>query len=149
MYRHILVPTDGSPLSLKAAKAAAGIAKDLGARITAVFVVEPFEPYWTAEIRALAPDPIGAREYEKISKKRGDAALKKVVAIAQKAGVACATLIENDPAPWKVIVRTAKAKKCDLIAMSSNGRRGLEALLLGSQTSKVLTHAKVPVLVCR
>lgn len=149
MYRHILVPTDGSTLSLKAAKAAAGLAAGLGARITAVFVVEPFEPHWAGEIRALAPDPISAKEYEKLGRQRGEAALEKVAAYAGKSGIACARLLLSDAQPWKAIVKAAQSKKCDLIVMSSHGRRGLEGLLLGSQTSKVLTHSKVPVLVCR
>ena len=149
MYRNILVPTDGSTLSLKAARTAAGLAQALGAKITAVFVIEPFEPHWAGEIRALAPDPLSAKEYEKLTRQRGDASLEKVAAEAGKKGIACAKVIASDNQPWKAIIKAAQAKKCDLIVMSSHGRRGLEGILLGSQTTKVLTHSKVPVLVCR
>ena len=149
MYRHILVPTDGSPLSLKAAKAAAGLARSLGAKITAIYVVEPFEPHWVGEIRSRAPDPLSAKEMDKLARERGDAALTKLAALAGKSGIPCAKLVVSDANPWTAIVKAAQAKKCDLIVMSSHGRRGLERILLGSQTTKVLTHSKVPVLVCR
>jgi nucleotide-binding universal stress UspA family protein len=149
MYRHILVPTDGSPLSLKAAKAAAGLARGLGAKITAIYVVEPFEPHWVGEIRSKAPDPLSAREMDKLARERAEAALEKVAALAGKSGIPCARLVVSDANPWKAIVKTAQAKKCDLIAMSSHGRRGLESILLGSQTTKVLAQTKLPVLVCR
>lgn len=149
MYRHILVPTDGSTLSLKAAKAAATLAASLGAKITAVYVVEPFEPHWAGEIRSKAPDPLSAKEMDKLSRQRGEAALEKVMALAAKAGVPCAKLVVADANPWKAIVKAAQARKCDLVVMSSHGRRGIEGLLLGSQTTKVLAHTKLPVLVCR
>ena len=149
MYRHILVPTDGSPLSLKAAKAAASLAGSLGSKITAIYVVEPFEPHWVGEIRSRAPAPLSASQMDKLARERGNAALEKVAALAGKSGVPCARLVAVDPNPWKAIVKAAQAKKCDLIVMSSHGRRGLESILLGSQTTKVLAQTKLPVLVCR
>lgn len=149
MYSHLLVPTDGSTLSLKAVKAAVGLAGGLGAKITALYVIEPFEPHWAGEIRALAPDPLSAKEYEAIARKRADEALAKVQAAAEKAGVACAKHVVVDEHPWKAIMKAAQAKKCDIIVMGSHGRHGLEGILLGSQTLKVLTHSKTPVLVCR
>lgn len=149
MYRNILVPTDGSPLSLKAAKAAAGIAQGLGARLTAVFVVEPFEPQWAASIGAFMPDAVGTKGFEKQMRERAEAALEKVAAVAAKKGVDCAKVTLKGRDPWKAILAAAKSRKCDLIVMSSHGRRGLESVLLGSQTQKVLAHSKLPVLVCR
>jgi nucleotide-binding universal stress UspA family protein len=149
MYRHILVPTDGSTLSLKAAKAAMTLAGGVGAKITAIYVVEPFEPHWVGEIRSKAPDPLSGKEMDRLARQRGDAALEKVEALAAEAGVRCATVVVSDANPWKAIVKAAQARKCDLIVMSSHGRRGIEGLLLGSQTAKVLAHTKLPVLVCR
>jgi len=149
MYRHILVPTDGSELSLKAAKVATGLAASLGARITALYVIEPLEPHWAGKIRAKGAQPFGALDYASFERERAGEALDRVAAVAAKAGVKCAKAIASDAQPWSAIVAAARSKKCDLIAMSSHGRRGLEGLLIGSQTAKVLTHAKVPVLVCR
>ena len=149
MYRNLLVPTDGSPLSLKAAKAAAGLAQGLGARITAVFVMEPFEPQWAAGISAFAPDAINVKAFDKRMRETGERALEKVAIEAGKKGIACGKVLVADRDPWKSILKAAKAKKCDLVVMSSNGRRGLEGLLLGSQTQKVLAHSRLPVLVIR
>ena len=149
MYRHILVPTDGSKLSLKAARAAAALAATVGAKITGLYVIEPFEPQWTGALRALAPTPVSPREYQSYARKRAAAALETAGAHAAAAGVKFASLVVEHRNPWQAIGKAAQSKKCDLIAMSSHGRRGLEGLLLGSQTSKVLTHSKVPVLVYR
>jgi len=146
MYRHILVPTDGSALSLKAARTAAKLAAKLKARITAIYVIEPFMPPMTSD-NIMFQAAYSAREYEKTMQKIADKALAKVVAAA--GGVSCATLAKIHFRPWEAIVEAAKARKCDLIVMASHGRRGLASVLLGSETQKVLTHSKTPVLVCR
>lgn len=148
MYRHVLLPTDGSPLSTKAAKAAIALARATGARITALHVIAPYTPpsgdgmmYY---VEAYSPE-----EYRKAAARQAERALQKVKAAAQAADVPCATLARTDPRPWAAIIAAARAKKCDVIVMASHGRRGLAGVLLGSETTKVLTHSKIPVLVCR
>jgi nucleotide-binding universal stress UspA family protein len=146
MYKHILVPTDGSALSLKAARTAARLAAKLEARITALYVIEPFMPPVSSEA-LMFQAAYSVRDYEKGMQKVADKALARVVAAAGR--VSCATLAKTGAHPWEAIVETAKARKCDLIVMASHGRRGLVGVLLGSETQKVLTHSKTPVLVCR
>ena len=148
MYKHILVPTDGTKLSIAAAKAAAKLANEVGAKITAVYVIEPYSP--PAESEAIAFfAAYGAKEYDQATKKSAARAISKVKAAASAARVKADGFAVTAPSPWRGIVETAKSKKCDLIVMASHGRRGLEALLLGSETQKVLTHSKTPVLVTR
>jgi nucleotide-binding universal stress UspA family protein len=148
MYKHILVPTDGSKLSLAAAKSAAKLAKDLGARVTSLYVMAPYVPAIDSEAVAFYP-AFSAKEYEKATRKSADAALAKVKAAICASHVPFEGVATIGSNPWSSIIDAAKANKCDLIVMASHGRRGLEALLLGSETQKVLTHSKVPVLVCR
>ena len=149
MYKHILVPTDGSPLSMKAVKAAASLARTTKARITALYVIPPFIPPYAGEA-AIAMNRDDIREtYVKSMKAEAQHALAQVQAAATREKVECEPLEVVDQRPWDGIVRTAKARKCDLIVMASHGRRGIEGLLLGSETVKVLTHSKTPVLVCR
>ena len=149
MYRHILVPTDGSPLSLKAARTAARLARTQNARITAVYSVAPFTPPATAEAYLVNPDIISADAYQAQMKRQADAALAKVEAEVRKAGVPCDSECVTAAAPWEGIVKAARAGRCDLIVMATHARTGLPKLLLGSETVNVLTHTKTPVLVCR
>ena len=146
-YKHILVPTDGSPLSLKAAKQAASLAKDLDARVTAVYVMRPWMPPTAEESAVVASFAYTEAAYRKRSEAQADKALAKV---AKAAGtkVKCEKLRVNALQPWEGIVNTAKAAKCDLIVMASHGRSGIAAVVLGSVTTKVLTPTKIPVLVC-
>ena len=148
MYKHILVPTDGSKLSNAAAKSAAKLASDIGARITAVYVMRPFEPPGHPEAVAFYAT-YGAKEFEAAARKNAQQAIAKVKSAAAAAKVQAEGVAITANSPWRAIVDTAKSRKCDLIVMASHGRRGLEALLLGSETQKVLTHSKTPVLVCR
>jgi len=150
VYRHILVPTDGTALSLKAAKVAARLAHRLTARITALHVIAPYAPA-TANgsgmiFYAEAYSPL---QYEKAQNKAAAVALAPVRAAARALRVPCAVVQRVGGSPWSVIIKTARAGKCDLIVMASHGRRGFEGFLLGSETMKVLTHSKTPVLVCR
>jgi len=149
MYRHILVPTDGSALSLKAAKEAAQLAKSHKARVTAFYAIPPYATPPYGESLIVAPELFSEGEYRKQTEKHAKAALAKVEAEVRKEGITCDAEFVTSDAPWKGIIDAAKAKKCDLIVMASHGRRGLEGLLLGSETLKVLTHSKTPVLVCR
>ena len=149
MYKHILVPTDGSPLSLKAAKQAAALAKTLKARITALYVTAPFSPPVSSE--GMLPrymDDLHAA-YRKSALAAASKALGKIETTAAASRVACEKVHVIDDQPWDGIITAAKRRKCDLIVMASHGRKGLAGLLLGSQTVKVLTHSKTPVLVCR
>ncbi|MEO5677740.1 MAG: universal stress protein [Usitatibacter sp.] len=148
MYKHILVPTDGSPLSMKAAKAAARLARVLKARITSLYVIPPFSPPSHAEAVAFYA-LYSAKEYEEGMRRHAAKALAKVKAVADAARVKSAGISVIQGNPWEAIIKAARSKKCDLIVMASHGRRGLAGLLLGSETQKVLTHSKVPVLVCR
>ncbi|TAK52769.1 MAG: universal stress protein [Gammaproteobacteria bacterium] len=148
MYTNLLIPTDGSRLSAKAVKSGIELAKSLGARVTGVFVTEPYRPPVYGEAAVYLPE-LTPQRYLQAVVAEAKQALAGIERQAKKAGVDCATVIVNGDQAWRGIIRTAKSKKCDLVVMASHGRSGLTGLLLGSQTSKVLTHSKVPVLVCR
>ena len=145
MYKHILVPTDGSALSRKAVRTAAALAKTLKAQVTAIHVMEPWDPPSGVEAAAFQM-PRLMREYERNMR----ASAKKVLTkVATDVKAPCETVAVFGSHPWEAIVKTAASRKCDVIVMASHGRRGLAGLLLGSETTKVLTHSKIPVLVCR
>ena len=146
MYKHILVPTDGSELSLKAAKAAARLAKTLEAKMTAVYVIPDYMPQFASEDVVLYNEDLSPELYRKATEKSAREALTKV---EKAAGVKIQKIFVNNDQPWRGIIDTAKAKKCDLIVMASHGRKGISALVIGSETNKVLTHSRTPVLVCR
>jgi nucleotide-binding universal stress UspA family protein len=146
MYKHILVPTDGSELSMKAARAAAKLAAKLKARVTSLYVIRPYKLPADGE-SYMFTSAYPAERYVKDMKAMADTALAKVAKAAGK--VRCDTDTVFAEHPWEAIIKTARARGCDLIVMASHGRRGFEALLLGSETQKVLTHSKTPVLVCR
>jgi nucleotide-binding universal stress UspA family protein len=148
MFRHILYPTDGTELSKKALAVALGIAKPLGARITAIHVMPPYTPPM-ADLSYTYPNPISPEEYEKAAKKTWAAARHELEAAAAREGVAFDAVSGFSSDPWDAIVDAAAAHRCDLIVMASHGRRGLAAALIGSETQKVLTHSPVPVLVCK
>jgi nucleotide-binding universal stress UspA family protein len=145
MFQHILVPTDGSPLSAKAVRNAVSLAKTLKARVTVMTVIEPY--------RVFAQDPAQLAETEAAYKKRTQADAARLLAeaddLAQKTGVTYATLQVEHEQVHQAITETASKRGCDLIAMASHGRRGIAALVLGSVTTKVLTHSSLPVLVYR
>jgi nucleotide-binding universal stress UspA family protein len=148
MYDHILVPTDGSKLSQKAVATAAGLAKASGARLTGVYVIPPYTPPVYGEGVAYVPE-MSPKAYKELTEREAKRALAAVEVEADAAGVSAKVLAITHAHAWEGIIRTAKAKKCDLIVMASHGRKGLAGLLLGSETTKVLTHSKIPVLVCR
>jgi nucleotide-binding universal stress UspA family protein len=148
MYKHILVATDGSKLSAKAVKTAVRLAKTLGAKLTAAYVISPYVPPMYSEAVAYAP-PITLQKYRQLAGREAKKALAGAEIEAQTAGISCSTVSTTNEQPWLGIVRTAQSRKCDVIVMASHGRRGLSGLLLGSETNKVLTHSKIPVLVCR
>lgn len=142
MYTRILVATDGSPLSRRAVRAAAGLARGTGARLTVLHVVSP---YLRSTGIALAKLPGYGRAVDQAA--RGILAAARAEARASDVNAEAVSVVGGDP--WKAILRAAQARRCNLIVMASHGRRGLSGLILGSETAKVLAHAKVPVLVCR
>jgi nucleotide-binding universal stress UspA family protein len=127
MYRHILIPTDGSELSQRGVAHGLALAKSVGAKVTAIYVVEP--------LLAVTGDFASV--------------LDRAENAAREAGVFCETMQKENVRPDQAIVAAAEDKGCDLIVMSWHGRSGLSTLLIGSVTNKVLTYAKTPVLVCR
>ena len=148
MYRHILIPTDGSPLSLKAAKSGARLARELKAKVTAVYVIRPYSPPTGAD-GIMFSDLYTEKQYLEGMRKHAGEALAKVKKAASAEEVGCEAISIVERTPWEGIINAAKQKKCDAIVMASHGRRGLAGVLLGSETTKVLTHSKTPVLVCR
>jgi nucleotide-binding universal stress UspA family protein len=148
VYKHILVPTDGSRLSASAVKTATRLASSLSARVTAFHVMAPYIGPTYGEGAGPIPS-LAAEDHRKRVRKLAKAALKKACEEAQASRVACATSSVTSDRPWLAIVDAARNRKCDLIVMASHGRRGLSGLIFGSETHKVVTHTKTPVLVCR
>lgn len=145
MFKKILVPTDGSPLSDMAVEKAVALAKAVGAGVVFLTCVEPFR-LWTDNTDQLA---YTRDEYERFAHASAAHFLDKAAAVAASAGVACKKLVSDGNEPHRAIIDAAAAQGCDLIAMASHGRRGMAALVLGSETQKVLTHSTMPVLVYR
>lgn len=144
MIRHILIPTDGSEITAKAVQAAIDLARPLGATLTTISVKEPF-PY--SAISEMQPVP--PQEFFDAQERIAAARVKDVVKAAEAAGLSCAAFTVEAAHPWEAVVEQAKIHHCDLIVMASHGRRGMSALLLGSETQKVLTHCNIPVLVIK
>ena len=145
MYKSILIPTDGSELSRTAIETGVALAKALGARVVGIAVVLPSGDFAVGEF-GLVSDPA---EFTKANALSADRNLAVISEVAKNAHVAAETLQIGHDSPWKAIVETAASKGCDLIVMASHGRKGLDALVIGSETNKVLTHSKIPVLVTR
>ncbi|MET3792383.1 universal stress protein [Aquamicrobium terrae] len=148
MYRHILIATDGSELAARGVEHGLALAGPLKAKVTVLSVSEPLRPTATrAAMMGGVDDPV-ARYDQQID----DDMKKRFQSIEQRAtehGIVVDLVHEIDDFPAEAIVRTARLKDCDLIVMSSHGRRGAARLLLGSQTAEVLAHTKLPVLVVR
>jgi len=149
MYQNMLIPTDGSELSEKAIEQGVSLAKALGAKITVVTVRHPFfalrgQPqmvlYMPDELKGYVRDYVAADATKRLA---------AAEAIAKRGGVPCETVeVEHDQV-YEGILETATDRGCDLIVMASHGHSGISAVLLGSETLKVLTHSTLPVLVCR
>ena len=144
MFKRILVPTDGSDITGKAVDTAIALAKSVGAQLYAISVKEPFPYSAISEMQPTPPQEFFDAQ-ERIAAKR----LALVTEAAKTAGVGCQAHSVEALHPWEAIIDHAKRMECDLVVMASHGRRGVTALLLGSETQKVLTHSTVPVLVVR
>ena len=147
MFKHILIPTDGSKVAAKAVKAGIALAREHGARVTGYHSVEPVPVHLYGE--GYIADRRTVAEFER---RRRDAAKKHVAALARqalKAGVRFDPLVEVSVTPYDGIVQAASKRKCDLILMASHGYRGFDRLMLGSVADKVIQRSKVPVLVYR
>lgn len=147
MFTHILVPTDGSDLSQATVVRAVKFAKETGARLT-FFYAEPVVPGVYAGLGVISDPQAQRTAQERLDSATHDI-LRSAEQVAQAAGVACECLARRGERPYALIIEAAQTQACDLIFMASHGRRGLDALLLGSETQKVLTHSKIPVLVYR
>lgn len=147
MHKRILVPTDGSRLSRRAVEYAARLAKSCGAKLTflnvqsTVPMAYPME--WPAGYQ------LSRRHLVEAARLAAERVLEEAIKIAEEADVGSDTVAVFDKPPFEAIIATAKSKRCDLIVMAAHGRRGLKGLLLGSETQKVLTHCKTPLLVHR
>lgn len=147
MFKHLLVPTDGSPLSQQAMAQAIAFAGETGARITFFCASRPFPPIYFGSGAIM--DAQAPQQFQRSATGVAQDILAAAEAQARAAGVICASLMLVSDAPYEAIIEAARQKGCDLIFMASHGRRGVDALLLGSETQKVLTHSNIPVLVYR
>ncbi|HZX31206.1 MAG TPA: universal stress protein [Rhodocyclaceae bacterium] len=147
MFKHILIPTDGSELSLDTARRAVAFAKEAGAKVT-VFFAKPEYPIAYFGEGALI-DPTTPEKFAELADQQAGEYLGTVQKMCEEAGVECGTVSTTSDVPYEAIIEVAEKAGCDLIFMASHGRRGISGLLLGSETNKVLTHSKIPVLVYR
>jgi nucleotide-binding universal stress UspA family protein len=147
VFKHLLIPTDGSELAASAVAGGIELARALGARVTAYHALEEPEVQGVGDEAFIATRAI--QDFEARLRERGEAYLAPVKAAAQAAGVPCETLITNPQTPAEGIVAAAREAGCDAICIASHGRGDIAALLLGSVTHDVLAHAKVPVVVFR
>jgi nucleotide-binding universal stress UspA family protein len=145
MFKTILVPTDGSDLSEKAAHGAVDLAKLTGGRIIAISVAEPY-PFTPLMEGAFTAD---LTLYDQQTQKLAQMHVDRVAKIAAKSGVTCEKLVAQSFNPYEEIIKAAKEHHCDLILMASHGRKGLSKLFVGSETQKVLADSTIPVMVFR
>jgi nucleotide-binding universal stress UspA family protein len=145
MFKHILIPTDGSDLSNIAASSGVQFAQEIGARITGLTVTTPYHYVTANTMQVVQMQEQFEREMQHMTQRN----LQFLQREAELRGVPCDALSAISDHPYEEIVRMAEQQRCDVIFMASHGRRGLRALLMGSETHKVLTHTKIPVLVYR
>jgi nucleotide-binding universal stress UspA family protein len=145
MYKTILIAIDGSDLSELAQQHGLALAKAFGSKTVIVHVTPPWSSLVVGDAVVMYPPA----DYEQTMAKSAEKLLAKASEMFTSAGVPCETVHNTDPQAHKAIVETAKAKGCDLIVMGSHGRHGLAGLMLGSVATKTVTHAHVPVLICR
>jgi nucleotide-binding universal stress UspA family protein len=144
MFQRILVPTDGSDITKKAVDTTIRLARSLGARVYTISVKEPFPYNAISEMQPTPPQEFFDAQ-ERIASQR----VQQVRDACEAAGMGCEAHTVEALHPWEAIIEHAQRVGCDLVVMASHGRRGVTALLLGSETQKVLTHSKIPVLIVR
>jgi len=147
MFKHILIPTDGSTLSKKAITNGVKLAQTLGARVTGFFAAPPYRPVAYEDF--VPANYMSPKQHEEATAKLAAKYLSAVEKACKDAGVPYQGLHVASEFPAEAIIEAARSKKCDIVFMASHGRRGLAGVLLGSETAKVLTHSKIPVLVYR
>ena len=147
MFKHLLVPTDGSELSADTVRRAISFAQDAKARITFFFAKPDYPVSFYGEGALI--DPTTPEKFAEMAEKQAREILGKCEKLASDAGVTSSSVSSTSEIPWEAIIDAAQGAGCDLIFMASHGRRGLSGLLLGSETQKVLTHSTIPVLVYR
>ena len=147
MYRHILIPSDGSQLAEKAVEAGIAFARSIGARVTGFTAVPEYKAPSHAEL--MSGNTVSLGEYDRRAKLRAEGVLQQIMARARALAVQCETDFVQSDRPYEAIIRAAEVHGCDLIFMASHGRRGISALLHGSETQGVLTHSRIPTLVYR
>ncbi|HWW47730.1 MAG TPA: universal stress protein [Xanthobacteraceae bacterium] len=145
MHKHILIPTDGSSLSQAAVDYGISLAKSVGAKVTILTVSSPFHTFAVEPVMVTDTPETYAKQVAALATRYLDAAKE----VASAAGVGCEGLHVEHDHPYLAIIDTATKRSCDLIVMASHGRHGIAAVVLGSETNKVLTHSNVPVLVVR
>ena len=145
MYTNILIATDGSELAGNAVQHGIALAMRIGDKVTVIAVSPPFHVF-TTDTQMIEDT---AAQYQARMQQRAEKILGAVAHLSQAAGVACETVHVEHEHPYQAIIDTAASRGCDLIVMASHGRRGISAIVLGSETVKVLTHSKIPVLVHR
>jgi nucleotide-binding universal stress UspA family protein len=145
MFTHILLPIDGSPLSEAAMHKGIQFAKSINAKVTGFHAIQPFHIF-TLQTEMLEDT---REQFDKGTRAHAEHCLAVMKQAADEAGVPCDTMSVTTEHPYEAIIKAAEDKGCDLIMMASHGRRGMRGLLIGSETSKVLTHTHIPVLVFR
>jgi len=145
MFQHILIATDGSVLSESAVNKAMEFAREAGAKVTVVTATEPFDVFSADSTQLIE----AKASYEKHMKAEASRCLAEAERKAKALGVQCNVVQLEQQHPYRAIIESAEKCGCDLIAMASHGRRGVSALVIGSETTKVLTHTSIPVLVYR
>ena len=149
MYKRILVPTDGSSLAAKGIREGVRLAKALRASIIGVYVTAPFVPPVYTEGAIYYAGTFSRAEHKRLTEKVARKAFGVIERAARAAGAPCRTRIVYDTQPWRGILKAARGARCDAIVMGSHGRGAIGGLLIGSETSRVLAHSKIPVLVAR
>jgi len=147
MFKHILVPTDGSELSADTAQRAITFAREAGAKLTFYFARPDYPISFYGEGALI--DPTTPDKFAEMADQQAKEILARCESAARAEGVSCASTSSVSDVPYEGIIAAADAAGVDLIFMASHGRRGISGLLLGSETQKVLTHSKIPVLVYR
>jgi nucleotide-binding universal stress UspA family protein len=148
-YKHIMLPVDGTELARKAEKECIAFAKSIGAKVTAIHVVSHFHLHFQPWATPKSVHTKIEKEHEEEAREIAQKMISALTKRAKADGVECDGLVVVGDHPYEEIINSAEERKCDLIMMASHGRRGLDAVLLGSETVKVLTHTKIPVLVVR